>query len=322
MSIENYIFPKEIVLEVTNACNLSCSHCHFHSSLARKKRPIRFMHRDTWTKVLLELQNIDTHVSLLTHGAGEPLLHPELYEILQRARKIQGVSIGFMTNGMLLDETWSKKLVDLQLDFLALSIDGTVADTHDHYRCGADLEKIERNIVRLIQEKQRQGSALPVLSFNMVCYPAIENQGASYVEKWLPHASTVTLSKFRPVGSRKLWQNGPEVKFRPCPLLWNQMVIGCDGKVGLCCEDINIEFSPGTLDVDSMYEIYNKSKLLKCYRNNHLRGNVLELQHCSDCHIWSGDITLEEKIIEVIGIRTLKRITPAFTAYTHGNRNG
>ncbi len=306
------IFPAEIILEVTNACNLRCKYCHFHSPQAVKKRKTSFMPRAIWARVLQDLQDQQQPVSLLTHGAGEPLLHPELYEILQRARRIQGVSLGFMTNGMLLDAEWSKRLVDLQLDFLALSIDGTVPDTHDYFRSGADLKKIERNVLGLIQEKERQGSTLPELGFNMVCYPEIQGQVEDYVFKWLPSAGQINISRFRPVGSRRLWSAGQGMQFRPCPLLYKQMVIGVDGRVGLCCEDINLQLPVGLVQENGIREIYNSSSVLQRYRRLHEQGKISGLDLCRDCHIWGGDVPLETAVRTIRGIQVQQQITPAF----------
>lgn len=312
----NTLFPSEIVLEVTNVCNLRCRFCHFHSEQAKRKRRIEHMDSAVWTKVLQELKEWDRPVSLLTHGAGEPLLYPHLLELLQRAKQVPHLSVGFMTNAMLLDAQWAKRLVDMQIDFLAFSVDGINPKTHDYFRRNADLKIIETNLSRLIQEKEEQGSQLPHLSFNMVGYEQILDQADGYVRKWLPHAQSVSIAKFRPVGSRILWDNHfQEPAFRPCPLLFNQMVIGVDGRVGLCCEDINLEVPVGKVQDERIVDIYNSSQELSRYRQAHIRQDLSQLYLCRDCHVWAGDIPMKVENVTIDGVPAQKTVTHAFTSY-------
>lgn len=309
------IHPKEVILEVTNTCNLRCRHCHFHGQGAERKRPLGSMKREVWEKVIEELASWPEPVALVTHGAGEPLLYFELYHLIRKVAKIPNVSVGFMTNGMLLDRTWAERLVALQVDFIALSIDGVIPETHDYFRRHADLRIIEENVFRLIEEKRRQGSRLPVLNFNMVAYPEVLNQTEDYVKKWLPHAETVTISTFRPVGSRELWTGAPLFRFRPCPLLYHQMVVSWDGKAGLCCEDINLDVPLGDVTDNSLREIYNSSPMLLAYRRAHENGKIGNLTLCRDCHVWGGNIELKRKKYKLAGM-TVERIdSPAFQVH-------
>lgn len=309
------LYPSEIVLEVTNKCNFRCRHCHFHGSGAKRKRSLGFMKRKTWEKVLDELDFWSVPVTLMTHGAGEPLLYLELYELLYRAKQIPNVSVGFMTNGMLLDRNWASILVDLQVNWLALSIDGVVPETHDYFRINADLKVIEGNVSGLIEEKRRRGCDLPVLNFNMVGYPDILDQVEDYVKKWLPHAGSVTISTFRPIGSRKLWEKKPRFSFRPCPLLYHQMVISYDGQVGLCCEDIHLDVPIGRISSQTLEQVYNESPVLQEYRKRHQDGHIDRLTLCKDCQVWGGDILLKKENMQMDGMTVEKTVTPAFQSY-------
>lgn len=205
-----------------------------------------------WRSILSEVKDWPKEhkkgLALCFHGAGEPLLHPELKNILEEARKIPGVSIGFMTNAMLLNEDWAIFLVDLPVDWLWFSIDGAFPETNDNFRKGSRLTVIERNVLNLIEKRERKGNGRPLLSFNMVAYPKIDrNEIELYVRRWLPYAALVSISRFRPLGSKRLLspEERAAVKRRPCPLLYRQMVVAWDGTAGLCCEDIHLEVPLG-----------------------------------------------------------------------------
>lgn len=311
----NRLFPEEIILEVTNRCNLRCRYCHFHGREAHPTRDQGDMDRKIWEKVLDELKSWSVPVTVMTHGAGEPLLYRDLRVLLREAKKIPHVGVGFMTNAMLLDRAWAVRLVDMQVDWIAFSVDGIVPKTHDYFRTNANLALIEKNIMHLIGEKERQGSDRPFLNFNMVGYPEILDQSLGYVKKWLPHAQNVTVSKFRPVGSRHLWNETPPFPFRPCPLLYRQMVIGFDGTVGLCCEDINIDVKLGRVGERTLAQIFSSSPAYVHYRNAHEKGEVAELLLCNKCHVWGGDIPLKSEEVKVNGMGAKKISTPAFVSY-------
>jgi MoaA/NifB/PqqE/SkfB family radical SAM enzyme len=313
---DNDLFPKELILEVTNFCNLRCRHCHFHARKELRRRDLGFMEPDIWKRVLEELQDLSSPVTLMTHGAGEPLLHKHIFEILEVAKKNPMLSVGFMCNGMLLDKKSVDRLIDLQIDFIAFSVDGVNPHTHDHFRINANLSQIEANINYLVEKKASLKSSVPVLHFNMVEYPEILDQSMDYVRKWLPVSGAVNIATFRPIGSRKLWNGDHGPDFKPCPLLWNQMVVAHDGNVGLCCEDINIDVNLGNVSRMSLNEIFNQSPKLNYIRKKHMEGILKGLDLCCACHSWSGDMILKEEEIIIDKMRIKKRTTPAFTTYT------
>lgn len=311
MNDKKVFYPREVILEVTNLCNLRCRFCHFHGDQAEKKRKLGVMDNIVWETVLDEISQWGEPCSVLTHGAGEPLLYPSLEALLVRAGGLSNVKTGFMTNGMLLTEDISKMLVELQVDNLALSIDGVIPETHDYFRQNADLKRIEQNVRFLIKEKEKAGSDLPGLFFNMVGYPAILDQTDAYVKKWLPHADTVMVSKFRPVGSRKLWGASESHPFLKCPLLYNQAVISIEGDVGLCCEDINLDVPLGNVREEGLLSIFNNSRAINDYRRHHEQGCIDSLKLCSDCHVWAGGMVLDTRERKIKGLSVNEIVSPA-----------
>lgn len=82
-------------LEITNLCNLSCRFCH------GTKRQGEFMPTERFAKLAEALRPYTDYLYL--HVLGEPLLHPELPEILAVAASL-GFRICITTNGTLLGE--------------------------------------------------------------------------------------------------------------------------------------------------------------------------------------------------------------------------
>ncbi|MBI9089866.1 MAG: radical SAM protein [Desulfobacterium sp.] len=302
--------PMEIILEVTNRCNEACVMCHFHGKGAKKIRSLGDMDPRLWQKVLKEIDGCGQEIHLITHGAGEPLIYPHLLDLVEQASKIDNVKVGFMTNVMALKPDVSKKLLEAGIDFMAFSVDGVEKEPHARYRRGSDLDLIESNLAELIRLKNETGRANPALSFNMVGLPEIIHQEKDYVERWFPHASSIMISKYRPVGSRRLFGELP--KPAPCPLIARQMVVTWDGRVAICCEDIHCEAVMGDLNKQSIAEIWNGDAFQEV-RDLHGKKGPGSYAFCSECDTWAAQHVQNE---EVLANGIIRRETPAQFIYS------
>jgi MoaA/NifB/PqqE/SkfB family radical SAM enzyme len=65
--------------------------------------------------------------SVITISGGEPLMHPEIDEVIRHIRG-RGMIAGMITNGFLLDRKTIEKLNDAGLEHLQISIDNAVPD--------------------------------------------------------------------------------------------------------------------------------------------------------------------------------------------------
>jgi len=114
---------------------------------------------DSFCKLIPYLKYVDL---VYLQGWGEPLLSQDLFEMIRICKK-NGKRVGFTTNGVLLTEDIMRKLVDLKLDILGISLAGTSAATHNKIRRGTDFEKIICNLELLRKIKAKYNSSLPEL---------------------------------------------------------------------------------------------------------------------------------------------------------------
>lgn len=100
-------------------CNLSCTYCNEYDDFSK---PVS-------TEVMIGRINklADLGTSILTISGGEPLLHPELDEIIAAMRR-RGVMAGMITNGYLLTAERVQRLNRAGLDHLQISIDNVMPD--------------------------------------------------------------------------------------------------------------------------------------------------------------------------------------------------
>ncbi len=100
-------------------CNLDCGYCNEYDDVS-KPVPLEEMKRR------LDLL-ADMGTSMITISGGEPLMHPELEEVIRHMRK-RGIYAGMITNGFLLSKDRIAKLNDAGLEFLQISIDNVTPD--------------------------------------------------------------------------------------------------------------------------------------------------------------------------------------------------
>lgn len=84
---------KKAYLEITNVCNLSCAFC------PKTSREPRFVSVEEFASLIEQVQPLTDYVYL--HLMGEPLLHPQLGEILSLCHRA-GLKVSLTTNGTLL----------------------------------------------------------------------------------------------------------------------------------------------------------------------------------------------------------------------------
>jgi MoaA/NifB/PqqE/SkfB family radical SAM enzyme len=149
-------------IEVTTRCVLRCVMCP-RVALAHQW-PEMDMPWETFQRIACAFP-LTQHVHL--QGWGEPLLHPRLFDMIALA-KGAGCRVGLTTNGMRLDQDTGGRLLDLNLDLIAVSIAGNTAGTHESIRVGSDFARILENVRRLLTLRREQGRDRPKVEFSFL----------------------------------------------------------------------------------------------------------------------------------------------------------
>jgi len=135
---------NKLYIEVTNQCNLDCRTCVRHAWTESMGK----MSDLVFTRIIEGLPAFKPLPSVFFGGFGEPLLHPRIIEMITRLKNL-GVPVELITNGTLLTQEMSRKLVEAGLDTLWVSIDGAKPESYTDVRLGAALPDVLRNIEQL-----------------------------------------------------------------------------------------------------------------------------------------------------------------------------
>lgn len=139
---------RRVYVEVTNKCNLTCSTC------MRNVWDVKFGHMtdETFERILTGLGDRADTPEIFFGGYGEPLSHPKILDMVERA-KGAGHRVSLITNGILLTDQVVERLIDLKLDMLWVSLDGASPECYADVRLGDALPTVLQNLSRLQTQK-------------------------------------------------------------------------------------------------------------------------------------------------------------------------
>ena len=121
--------PLEIVWNITYQCNLKCKHCYEN---AGKKRPE--LSTEEAEQVLDKIAKLSgIGLPALSFSGGEPLARKDFFEIAAYAKKRVGY-LSIASNGTLITRDHAKKIKDVGIDYVEISLDGATPAIHDSFR--------------------------------------------------------------------------------------------------------------------------------------------------------------------------------------------
>ncbi len=138
---KGYAFPPlRIDIELLHNCNLQCEMCSFvpgneiNKAFSNKLRSYHekiedYPSLEEWNIFFKQVSKFSPTINL---SGGEPLLHPEFFEILKIIKNYKLITT-MTTNATLIDDIKAKDLVLSGIESLVISIDGD-EETHDNIR--------------------------------------------------------------------------------------------------------------------------------------------------------------------------------------------
>lgn len=115
--------PREVYIEPTNRCNELCTTCP-RTYLTRE--PEADLDFERFVRVLDQFPGVER---VVLHGLGEPLLAPDLPEMVAEANR-RGARVLFNTNALALSRRLAERLVAAGLDELRVSMDAADRRTY------------------------------------------------------------------------------------------------------------------------------------------------------------------------------------------------
>ena len=125
---EKYV-PLVVSWNLTRKCNLKCPHCYINATTQELKNELTTEESKNLIDQICEVSR-----PLLILSGGEPLLRPDVYELVRYGAS-KGLKMGLGSNGSLIDATAAKRLKDAGIETVSISLDSHIPEQHDEFRC-------------------------------------------------------------------------------------------------------------------------------------------------------------------------------------------
>lgn len=163
-----YKGPFFVSVDLTRRCNLNCRYCRYHSSLSDFPspidKPLSDIPLEMLKKLLRELGTFQTR-EIIFAGEGEPLLYPHFFDAVSAA-KAACMHVNVITNGTLLTEEVIRRLIDIRLDLLTISLWASSEKEYERLYPGTKpgyFNKVLEALKRVTDVKTKEKSQLPAL---------------------------------------------------------------------------------------------------------------------------------------------------------------
>lgn len=261
--------PPYVTIEVTNACNLACSHC-WRSLMTR---PIGYIDPAWLKEVIRSVDRIQPAI-LKIGGTGELSLHPALRDVMNCLSEYHGNRVFVYSNGMLLAH-YSAEVLNWNIHTLVISIDGTDAESYARLRVGGDYQSLRVGVEEFFQRRKHAGKKSPIIEIRHTVMP---NETAADLSRfrnhWLGIADTVKFNRLVP-----LTLTGAGTRKSPCAHIRREFCIEWDGGVRLCSF---FDHCVGNLHSSTIEELWH-GKGFRFVRECHDRLDYASLPTCKNC---------------------------------------
>ena len=289
-------YPKNIMIEVTNACNLKCSMCYNR----KMKRKTGFINRDLFIKALDQARDLDIE-NIALYTTGESFLHPEIFEFISLAKNKGFKYVYITTNGLLLDQERCNKIISSGLDSIKFSVDAGSKAVYERDKPGALWDDLLANIRKLRSIRDASRSNLKIFASFVISdsnFSDLENYNSlfnSLVDQTLysfvlNHGGLQKNSDSCDfLKSIYLYSQNASRQRLPCSYLWNRFVVTYDGRLSLCCLDFEGRLTYGDISKQTLKECWN-SKEMAIFRGQHKGGHFDKIDICRKCNTFRIDI--------------------------------
>ncbi len=116
-----------VIWNLIRRCNLTCKHCYTTSA------DVDFPGELTTPEIYTVMDDLKAFkVPVLILSGGEPLLHPDIFNISRRAKDM-GFYVALSSNGTKISQDNIQQIAELNYQYIGVSLDG-IKGTHDEFR--------------------------------------------------------------------------------------------------------------------------------------------------------------------------------------------
>jgi MoaA/NifB/PqqE/SkfB family radical SAM enzyme len=282
-------------MDITEVCNLACTHCP-HPAFAKSEHYAgRHLDPALNEKMIEEVsqhgQNKTQYIRYASNG--EPLVHPNGYDMIEAAVKYSGVYVTLTTNGKIMNEKRTQLLLDAGVHMIDISIDAFHPETYARIRINGNLDVTRANVLRLLSWiKESKAKTKVVVSFveqpqNRAEVEDFErywkDQGADYIVIRRLHSCSGAVQELADMRKKDL----VGTTRRPCLYPWERIAINARGDLAFCPSDwvhgsVVADYRTTTIEREWQGPFY------RSLREAHSNSDYSTHPFCGNCPDWAS----------------------------------
>ncbi len=238
-------FPSQIIVDVTEVCNLACVHCPHPDFKKSEHYSARYLEPELNAKMVDEVRDHGRgHTQYIRYTSeGEPLIHPRGYEMIEYAARNSGVFVTLTTNGTIMNEKRTRKLLDSGVHMIDISIDALEPETYARIRVNGDLTVTRANVLNLIRWIRQSGSSTKVV-VSFVEQQQNRHEAADFEKYWNDEgANQVVIRRLHSSAGATaniavlLRKENAALPRYPCLYPWERITLNPRGELSFCPQD-------------------------------------------------------------------------------------
>jgi MoaA/NifB/PqqE/SkfB family radical SAM enzyme len=288
-------FPSQILMDITEVCNLACSHCPHPTFFKSEHYAGRHLDPALNEKMIEEVrQHGQGKTQYIRYASnGEPLIHPNGYDLIQSAVDHSGVYVTLTTNGKIMNEKRTQRLLDSGVHLIDISIDAFNPETYAKIRVNGNLKITRENVLRLLRWA-RESKAKTKIVVSFVEQPQNKAEVADFERYWKDegadfvvirrlHSCSGAVQELADSRRKELH----DTQRRPCLYPWERVVINARGDIAFCPSDwvhgsYVADYRETTIHSEWQGAFY------RALRQAHLDHNYANHSFCGNCPDWAS----------------------------------
>ena len=187
------------------------------------------------------------------------------------------------TNGYLVNEDISQKLIDLGFDSLRFSIFATNSEVYKRLHGVDGYNRILKNIQKLLDLRKAKSAQLPRVGVYYIEQAENSEYTSEFIDFWKDKVDEISVWKahnwINAYSFREVTRQRKKTCGRP---LNGPLQIRWDGRVSACCFDFNNELIIGDVS-DGNYESLFSDERYKAMQEAHRKGDMKNYSLCLKC---------------------------------------
>jgi len=286
-------FPSQVIVDATEVCNLACIHCPHPTFKQSEHYKGRFLDPTLNRKLVDEVREYGRGAAQYIRytGEGEPLTHPQGYDLIEYAVNHSGVFVTLTTNGTIMNERRTRRLLESGVHMIDISIDAFTPETYAKIRVNGDLNVTRAHVLNLIDWVKVAGSPTKVV-VSYIEQPHNQNetrdfetywkeQGADYVVIRRLHSGAGAVTQ---IASLMRQENTVEARY-PCLYPWERIVLNPLGELVFCPQDWVHGAVVSDYRETTIRDIW-QSEFYRELRRAHLENEFSRHPFCGQCPDW------------------------------------